>query len=120
MAEWLADVDEAGGKRAFSMDEIEAARADVARVFGAPADRLAFVKNTSEGINIVAQGLDWQPGDNLVISTEEHENNTFPGARWPIAGLKCGSPRPVPTAWCRSTTTARWSTAAPAWSRSPG
>ncbi|BBK33873.1 selenocysteine lyase/cysteine desulfurase [Stella humosa] len=78
MAEWLADVDEAGGKRAFSMDEIEAARADVARVFGAPADRLAFVKNTSEGINIVAQGLDWQPGDNLVISTEEHENNTFP------------------------------------------
>ncbi|BBK40297.1 hypothetical protein STVA_03170 [Allostella vacuolata] len=78
MAEWLADVNEACGRRAFSMDEIEAARTDVARVFGAPADRLAFVKNTSEGINIVAQGLDWQPGDNLVISTEEHENNTFP------------------------------------------
>ncbi|WP_374446124.1 aminotransferase class V-fold PLP-dependent enzyme [Stella sp.] len=76
--EWLADVDETGGRRAFSMAEIEAARADVARVWGAPADRLAFVKNTSEGINIVALGLDWRPGDNLVISTEEHENNTFP------------------------------------------
>lgn len=75
---WLADVDGTGGKLAFSMAEIEAARADVARVWGTPADRLAFVKNTSEGINIVALGLDWQPGDNLVISTEEHENNTFP------------------------------------------
>ena len=31
-AEWLADVDEAGGRLAFSMAEIEAARADVARV----------------------------------------------------------------------------------------
>ncbi len=78
MAEWLADVHEAGGRRAFSMAEIEAARGDVARVFGSRPERLAFVKNTSEGINIVAQGLDWQPGDNLVISTEEHENNTFP------------------------------------------
>ncbi|BBK35266.1 cysteine desulfurase [Allostella sp. ATCC 35155] len=77
-AEWLADVDQTGGRLAFSMAEIEAARGDVARVWGAPADRLAFVKNTSEGINIVALGLDWQPGDNLVISTEEHENNTFP------------------------------------------
>lgn len=76
--EWLADVDGTGGKLAFSMAEIEAARTDVARVWGTPADRLAFVKNTSEGINIVALGLDWQPGDNLVISTEEHENNTFP------------------------------------------
>ena len=76
--EWLADVDETGGRRAFSMAEIEAARADVARVWGAPADRLAFVKNTSEGINVVAQGLDWRPGDNVVISSEEHENNTFP------------------------------------------
>ncbi|MCC7273926.1 MAG: aminotransferase class V-fold PLP-dependent enzyme [Alphaproteobacteria bacterium] len=78
IAGWLADVQEQAGARAFSMAEIEAARTDVARVFGSRADRIAFVKNTSEGINVVAQGLDWRPGDNVVISTEEHENNTFP------------------------------------------
>ncbi|MGE0749739.1 MAG: aminotransferase class V-fold PLP-dependent enzyme [Variibacter sp.] len=78
MESWLADIRETGGKLAFSMDEIERARGVVARVYGAAPDRLAFIKNTSEGVNIVANGLDWRPGDNVVISEAEHENNTFP------------------------------------------
>ena len=78
MAEWLGDVDTNAGQTAFSMDPIEECRATVARVFGAPASSLALIKNTSEGINIVAKGFDLKPGENVVISAAEHENNTFP------------------------------------------
>ncbi len=66
------------GAPAFSMSAVEETRDTVAEVFGAPAENVALVNNTSEGINIVAQGFPWEPGDNVVISEFEHENNTFP------------------------------------------
>lgn len=78
MESWLDDVYENVGKNAFSMDGPEATRDVVARVFGAPRENIALVKNTSEGINIVAAGFPWVEGDNVVISKFEHENNTFP------------------------------------------
>jgi cysteine desulfurase/selenocysteine lyase len=78
MRSWMADVYENAGFKAFSMEETEAAREDIARTFGAPSECLALIKNTSEGVNIIAQGLGIQPGENVVISVNEHENNTFP------------------------------------------
>lgn len=36
---------------------------------------IALVKNTSEGLSLVALGLDWQPGDNVVISDQEFPSN---------------------------------------------
>jgi selenocysteine lyase/cysteine desulfurase len=75
---WLDDVHQNAGARAFDMDGIEAARADVGATFGAPPRNLAFVKNTSEGMNIIAEGYDLRAGDNVLISDFEHENNTFP------------------------------------------
>ncbi|WP_165390185.1 aminotransferase class V-fold PLP-dependent enzyme [Thalassococcus sp. S3] len=39
---------------------------------------VAIVKNVSEGINHIATSLDWQPGDNVVLTTElEHGNNIY-------------------------------------------
>lgn len=76
--EWLQDIYDEAGAHAFSMDAVEETRRTVADVFGAPAANIALIKNTSEGINIVAQGFPWRPGDNVVISEFEHENNTFP------------------------------------------
>ena len=78
MGEWVRDIYEAAGARAFSMDCIEETRRVVGDVFGAPPTNLSLIKNTSEGINIVAQGFPWRDGDNVVISESEHENNTFP------------------------------------------
>ncbi len=76
--QWLADIHDEAGAAAFSMDGIEDTRRAVAATFGAPAGCIALIKNTSEGINIVAQGYPWREGDNVVISEFEHENNTFP------------------------------------------
>lgn len=88
MAEWLADIHEEAGGRAFSMDGIEETRRTVAEVFGAPSRNVALIKNTSEGINIVAQGFPWRDGDNMVISEFEHENNTFPWRHLATRGVE--------------------------------
>lgn len=39
------------------------------------ADDIAFLKNTSEGLSVVAHGFPWQAGDNVVISDEEFPSN---------------------------------------------
>ncbi|MCS0504607.1 aminotransferase class V-fold PLP-dependent enzyme [Ancylobacter mangrovi] len=78
-ADWFADIEgPAAGKLSFSMDKVEETRRAVGETFGAAPETLALVKNTSEAVNIVAQGFDWREGDNVVISVSEHENNTFP------------------------------------------
>jgi len=38
-------------------------------------DDIALLKNTSEGLSVVAHGLEWRAGDNIVISNEEFPSN---------------------------------------------
>ncbi|HAD46409.1 MAG TPA: aminotransferase [Alcanivorax sp.] len=42
-----------------------------------PAD-VALLKNTSEGLSVIAQGLDWRAGDQVVISDQEFPSNRIP------------------------------------------
>jgi len=41
------------------------------------SDDIALLKNTSEGLSVIAYGLDWQPGDNVVIPKNEFPSNRF-------------------------------------------
>lgn len=41
----------------------------------ASASDIALVKNTSEGLSLLAYGLDWQAGDNIVSTTQEFPSN---------------------------------------------
>lgn len=51
-------------------------RERLARLLNAPStDDIALVKNTSEALSFVAFGLDWNAGDNVVISDEEFPSN---------------------------------------------
>jgi len=51
----------------------------LARLSGAPsADDIALLKNTTECISAVAWGLDWQPGDNVVLPAGEFPSNRLP------------------------------------------
>lgn len=51
-------------------------RDQVATLIHAPSsDGIAFVKNTSEALSIVAHGFPWQAGDEVVISDEEFPSN---------------------------------------------
>ena len=40
-------------------------------------DEIALVKNTSEALSVVAYGIDWQPGDEIIISNEEFPSNSI-------------------------------------------
>lgn len=41
----------------------------------ASADDIALLKNTSEALSVVAHGLNWRAGDNVVISDQEFPSN---------------------------------------------
>ena len=58
--------------------ELERTRKKFADLINANRDEIAFVKNTSEGISIVANGFDWQLGDNVVIPDIEFPANVYP------------------------------------------
>jgi len=47
----------------------------LAQLIHVPEQDLALVKNTSEGLSIVAHGLPWQAGDNIVIPQQEFPSN---------------------------------------------
>jgi selenocysteine lyase/cysteine desulfurase len=51
-------------------------REQFARLIGAPAiDDIALLKNTSEALSVVAHGLAWKAGDEVVISDQEFPSN---------------------------------------------
>ncbi len=58
--------------------DIEKLRILAAGIINAHRDEIAFVKNTSEGISIVANGLDWQWGDRIVTTGVEYPANIYP------------------------------------------
>jgi len=49
-----------------------------AELLGCDAGELAFVRNTTEGVNIVANGLPLARGDEIITTTQEHVGNTMP------------------------------------------
>ncbi|MBV1883083.1 MAG: aminotransferase class V-fold PLP-dependent enzyme [Pseudomonadales bacterium] len=51
-------------------------RAQLAEMINAPSPKdIALLKNTSEGLSVIAYGLDWQAGDNIVITNHEFPSN---------------------------------------------
>ncbi len=73
----------------------EVIRASCACLLGAQPDEIAFVKNTSEGLSLVAAGLDWRAGDNVIAVDGEYPSNIYPWfglRRW---GVETRLVRPV-------------------------
>ena len=48
------------------------ARLAAARLFNADPEDVLVTRNTTEGLNIVLSGLDWQPGDEIITCNLEH------------------------------------------------
>jgi cysteine desulfurase/selenocysteine lyase len=53
----------------------------VAGFIGAEPEEVVFTTNTTMAINMVALSLDFEPGDEIVLSTLEHTSNMAPWAR---------------------------------------
>jgi cysteine desulfurase/selenocysteine lyase len=65
----------------------ENSREKIARFIDASPDEIVFVKNATEAINIVAYGLDWSPGDEVITTVMEHHSNLVP---WQMLRDRCG------------------------------
>lgn len=62
-------------------------RTATARMINAQPSEIAIVKNTSEGIAIVATGMRWQAGDVIVAFREEFAANFFPWKKLESSGV---------------------------------
>jgi len=50
-----------------------------ARLVGCAPDEVAFVRNTSHGLSLLAAGLDWRPGDRVAAAASvEYPSNVYP------------------------------------------
>jgi selenocysteine lyase/cysteine desulfurase len=56
------------------MDEV---RAHAAAFLGASADEVVLTRNTTEGMNAVAQGMDLRPGDQILTTNHEHPGGSL-------------------------------------------
>src|SRR5690606_19946933 len=65
-----------------------------AQLINAASSEIALVRNTTEGINLVAEGLDWQDGDNVVTLDDEFPSNVYPWLNQESKGVQV---RRVPT-----------------------
>jgi selenocysteine lyase/cysteine desulfurase len=67
----------------------EATREKAARLIRASAAEVAFVPNTSWGLNLVALGFPWSAGDNVVTTDIEFPSNAFPWRALAGRGVEC-------------------------------
>jgi selenocysteine lyase/cysteine desulfurase len=59
-------------------NQIEQLRAHVAEMIHADTAEIALIRNTTEGVNLVAEGYPWQSGDNVVTLADEFPTNQYP------------------------------------------
>ncbi len=70
------------------------ARQRAATLIGADEDEITLVHSTTDGINYVAEGIDWREGDNAVILADEYPSNVYPWLHQQDRGVET---RLVPT-----------------------
>ena len=68
---------------------VEETREKVARFLGAGVSEIAFLPNTSWGLNLVAQAFPWKEGDNVVTDDMEFPSNAYPWLALEKRGVEC-------------------------------
>jgi len=60
------------------MPVLDSVRSRVASFINSPTRNLAFVQNTSAGLSVLAQGLNWKSGDRILLYEKEFPSNVYP------------------------------------------
>lgn len=95
LQEWAADMAENGDvNEPRWLHRTATVRQAAGSLLNADPLDIAFVKNTSEGIGIVAEGFPWRSGDNVVTAAEEYPSNLYPWMNLESRGVEV---RLVPT-----------------------
>ncbi|HAP36093.1 MAG TPA: aminotransferase [Bacteroidetes bacterium] len=53
-------------------------KVQIGKLINAPAERIGFVNNTSDGLNILANGIGWKSGDRILLNDSEFPTNVVP------------------------------------------
>lgn len=78
-----------GANKEKFFDLIERTRARFASLIGADPDEIAYAKNVSDGLNMIATAFHWRRGDNVILCPElEHPNNIYPWLNMRRYGLE--------------------------------
>lgn len=78
LADWSQDVASSGDVNWTRWRKrIEEVRSIAATMIGADDAEIALIRNTTEGVNFVAEGYPWQPGDNVVTPSGEFPTNLY-------------------------------------------
>jgi cysteine desulfurase/selenocysteine lyase len=75
---FFQDMSLKGEDRQALEQKVEGVCEKFADLIHATPEEIVLIKNTTEGINIAANGLPLNPGDNVVITDLEHLNNVYP------------------------------------------
>ena len=88
--------DQSGGMpgRADKDATVERARELAARLLGVDSADVALLSSTTEGVNVLALALDWQPGDTVVVEAIEFPSLVFPWAKLREQGVEIRIVRP--------------------------
>lgn len=69
--------------------EVQASAEDaVAELLGAPKDDVVLLSNTSDALNLLAQGIDWKPGDEVLAGDLEFPSNVVVWLRLRERGVR--------------------------------
>src|SRR5216684_6464767 len=79
--------------------EYDRFREAAARLIAAQPGEIAILKNTSEGLSFVAEGLRWRAGDNVITTDLEFPSNSTPWRRLDKRGVECRTVRSRDGAW---------------------
>lgn len=66
----------------------EDSRETIARFLNAEPSKAVLTKNTTEGINLIANSYPWESGDHIVTTVLEHHSNLLPWLRLQRKGVK--------------------------------
>jgi cysteine desulfurase/selenocysteine lyase len=69
-------------------NKVEESRGKIAKFINAKENEIIFTKNTTEAINTVANGLNFEKGDNICLSNIEHHSNLIPWLNLKQKGIK--------------------------------
>ena len=70
------------------LERIEETRTLVARLLDCGTDEISFTGPTASGLNAVANGLDWKPGDEVVCYLDDYPANVYPWLALERHGVK--------------------------------
>ena len=77
------------------LKSIQETRAAAAKLIGSTQDEIALIGPTSLGLSLFANGIDWQPGDEILCYLEDYPANVYPWLNLRSRGVSIRLLRPA-------------------------